>query len=98
MRATEAQGIYTLTVPTGGGKTYSSLRYALHHAKHHKLNSIIYIIPFTSIIEQNAEALRKAIEDDSDEYPWILEQHSNLETEQQNWHSKKSVPFCKDRF
>ena len=87
-RAPGAQGIYTLTVPTGGGKTYASLRYALHHAHHHQLDRIIYIIPFTSIIEQNAEALRKAIENDSDKYPWILEQHSNLEPEQQNWHSK----------
>ena len=87
-RALEAQGIYTLTVPTGGGKTYTSLRYALHHAQKHKLDRIIYIIPFTSIIEQNAEALRKAIEDESDEHPWILEQHSNLEPEKQNWHSK----------
>ncbi|RLD70678.1 MAG: CRISPR-associated helicase/endonuclease Cas3, partial [Bacteroidetes bacterium] len=87
-RAKEQQGIYTLTVPTGGGKTYASLRYALHHAEHHKLDHIIYIIPFTSIIEQNAAALRKAIEDKNDDYPWILEQHSNLEPEQQNWHSK----------
>ena len=87
-RAKEQQGIYTLTVPTGGGKTYASLRYALHHAEHHKLDHIIYIIPFTSIIEQNAAALRKAIEDENDDYPWILEQHSNLEPEQQNWHSK----------
>jgi len=87
-RALDKQGIYTLTVPTGGGKTYASLRYALHHAHHHKLERIIYIIPFTSIIEQNAEALRKAIEDNSDQFPWILEQHSNLEPEQQSWHSK----------
>ncbi len=87
-RAKEKQGIYTLTVPTGGGKTYTSLRYALHHVEHHKLDHIIYIIPFTSIIEQNAIALRKAIEDKNDDYPWILEQHSNLEPEQQNWHSK----------
>ena len=87
-RANEKQGIFTLTVPTGGGKTYTSLRYALHHAKQHKLDRIIYIIPFTSIIEQNADALRKAIENEADKYPWILEQHSNLEPEKQTWHSK----------
>ncbi|MCF6238985.1 MAG: CRISPR-associated endonuclease Cas3'', partial [Candidatus Marinimicrobia bacterium] len=87
-RAVDAQGIYTLTVPTGGGKTYASLRYALHHAQWHKLDRIIYIIPFTSIIEQNAAAIREVIEDSSDTTPWVLEQHSNLEPEQQSWHSK----------
>ncbi|MBL1277295.1 MAG: CRISPR-associated helicase Cas3' [Ectothiorhodospiraceae bacterium] len=87
-RALDAQGIYTLTVPTGGGKTYASLRYALHHAQQHKLDRIIYIIPFTSIIEQNAAAIKDVIEDSSDTTPWVLEQHSNLEPEKQSWHSK----------
>ncbi len=87
-RAKDAQGIYTLTVPTGGGKTYASLRYALHHAEKHKLDRIIYIIPFTSIIEQNAAEIRKVIEKPGDVVPWVLEQHSNLEPEQQSWHSK----------
>ena len=87
-RALDKQGIYTLTVPTGGGKTYASLRYALYHAQHHKLDRIIYVIPFTSIIEQNAAAIREVIERLEDEYPWVLEQHSNLEPEQQSWHSK----------
>lgn len=87
-RAQDAQGIYTLTVPTGGGKTYASLRYALHHAKAHGLERIIYVIPYTSIIEQNADAIRKAVEQDSDQYPWVLEHHSNLEPENQTWHSK----------
>ncbi|CCE23848.1 CRISPR-associated helicase Cas3 domain protein [Methylotuvimicrobium alcaliphilum 20Z] len=87
-RAHEPQGIYTLTVPTGGGKTYASLRYALHHAQKHKLERIIYVIPYTSIIEQNAAAIRSALERESDAYPWVLEQHSNLEPERQTWHSK----------
>lgn len=87
-RASQDQGIYTLSVPTGGGKTYASLRFALHHAEKHNLERIIYIIPYTSIIEQNAEAIRKAIEHESDTFPWVLEQHSNLEPEQQTWHSK----------
>jgi len=87
-RAEESQGIYTLTVPTGGGKTYASLRYALHHAKWHELDRIIYIIPFTSIIDQNAQAIREVLECSVDEFPWVLEQHSNLEPEQQSWHSK----------
>ncbi len=54
----------------------------------YQLDHIIYIIPYTSIIEQNAEAIRKLIEDDLDEQPWVLEQHSNLEPEKQTWHSK----------
>jgi CRISPR-associated endonuclease/helicase Cas3 len=87
-RALEKQGIYTLTVPTGGGKTYASLRYALHHAEKHELDRIIYIIPFTSIIEQNAAAIRELIEDPVDDKPWVLEVHSSLEPERQTWHSK----------
>lgn len=87
-RATEFQGLYSLTVPTGGGKTYASLRYALHHAKHHELERIIYIIPYTSIIEQNAQAIRNVIEHKTDEMPWVLEHHSNLEPEHQTWHNK----------
>lgn len=77
-RADDEQGIYTLSVPTGGGKTFASMRFALHHAKTHQLDRIIYIIPFTSIIEQNAEEIRKALEQEGDELPWVLEHHSNL--------------------
>lgn len=87
-RSAEKQGIYTLTVPTGGGKTYASLRYALYHAKEHNLDRIIYFIPYTSIIEQNAQAIRDVIEREDDSAPWVLEHHSNLEPEQQTWRSK----------
>ncbi len=87
-RAAEDQGIYTLTVPTGGGKTLASLRYALHHAQTHQLERVIYVIPYTSIIEQNAEVMRSILEHEQDEFPWVLEHHSNLEPETQTWHSK----------
>lgn len=83
-RAEDPQGIYTLTVPTGGGKTFASMRYALHHAKAHQLDRIIYIIPFTSIIEQNADEIRKVLERVSDERPWVLEHHSSLEPEKRS--------------
>ncbi len=87
-RAIEQQGIYTITVPTGGGKTFTSLRFALHHAKTHQLDRIIYVIPYTSIIDQNAIEIRRILECEDDPKPWILEHHSNLEPEQQTWHSK----------
>jgi CRISPR-associated endonuclease/helicase Cas3 len=87
-RADDKQGIYSLTVPTGGGKTYSSLRYAVHHAQEHHLDRIIYIIPYTSIIDQNAQAIKEVLEKEGDITPWVLEHHSNLEPESQNWRTK----------
>lgn len=87
-RADDIQGLYKLTVPTGGGKTYASIRFALHHAKKHHLEHIIYIIPYTSIIDQNAADIRKILENEGDDFNWVLEQHSNLEPEKQTWQSK----------
>jgi len=67
-------GIYQLSVPTGGGKTLSSLRYALEHAKKFNKDRIFYIIPYTTIIDQNAKDIREILcRDDI-----ILEHHSNL--------------------
>ena len=67
-------GIYKLTVPTGGGKTLSSLRAALAHAKEKKKQKIFFVIPLLSILEQNAKEIRKFIDDDG----IILEHHSNI--------------------
>jgi CRISPR-associated endonuclease/helicase Cas3 len=87
--ATRDKGIYTLTVPTGGGKTLASLRFALHHAKNHKMDRIIYVIPYTSIIDQNAKAVRDILEPTKeDRGRVVLEHHSNLTPEQQGWKEK----------
>jgi len=86
--ASDEQGIYTLTVPTGGGKTYASLRYALHHAAKHNLDRIVFVIPFTSIIEQNANAIRKCFDADPTLKEWVLEHHSNLDPKDKSWKSK----------
>lgn len=74
--AEREQGQYLLTLPTGGGKTLTSLRFALAHAKKHQLDRIIYVIPYTSIIEQNANSARKALGDLDGNI--VLEHHSNV--------------------
>jgi len=87
--AVRDKGIYTLTVPTGGGKTLASLRFALHHAKHREMDRVIYVIPFTSIIDQNAKVVRDILEPaEDDRGRVVLEHHSNLTPEQQGWKEK----------
>jgi CRISPR-associated endonuclease/helicase Cas3 len=89
-KASSPSGIYTLTVPTGGGKTLSSMAFALHHAVKYNKRRIIYVIPYTSIIEQTADQFRNIFGEA------VIEHHSNLDVSDETKDNARSRLACEN--
>ncbi|MBU0995907.1 MAG: CRISPR-associated helicase Cas3' [Proteobacteria bacterium] len=81
--APQNSGLFSLSVPTGGGKTLSAMAFALDHAEKHGKDRIIYVIPYTSIIEQTAKILSDIFGAEN-----IIEHHSNLDPEKETYRSR----------
>ena len=95
-QAGHTPGVFTLSVPTGGGKTLSSLRFAIRHAWANGLARIVYVIPYLSIIDQTAREFRELFGDRADE--WLLEHHSDFLLESDNEDDEKRYDLGTQRW
>ena len=77
-KADEKPGFYSMTLPTGMGKTLASVSWALYHAKYNNLKRIIIVLPFISIIDQTAKELKRIFGEE-----WVLEHHSNFNEDEE---------------
>lgn len=89
-RSAQPPGIFTLTVPTGGGKTLSSMAFGLGHAVRHGKRRVIYVIPYTSIIEQTAAEFRKIFGEQ------VIEHQSNLDVSDETKDTVRSRLACEN--
>jgi len=88
--ASMPRGIFSLTAPTGAGKTISSMAFALNHAVINNLDRIIYIIPYTTIIDQTAKQFKKIFG-----RRYVLEQHSNFDVQKEKRLSERTIHYLR---
>lgn len=98
--AEQTDGIYRLSIPTGGGKTLASLRYGLKHAVKTKKKHIIYVLPYITIIEQNAQVIRKMLNGNAKNTTNILEFHSNVSNDlkDDDLEAEKTIRLAEDNW